>query len=173
MGAARHAGSRRWRLHAGLPAGGAARLLLALALSLSLVPATAAGLGDMLGALAGRSGEHGRDRDVDDALRRLAVQMNRTMPKDIDSEFRLEKVSAEPGQELVYHYTLREKRAADVPQAVFNGALAPAVRLRLCQDPQMQGLLKSGARIGYAYRGNDGGDIGKLSFSQHDCRKDS
>ncbi len=128
-----------------------------------------AGIGDMLGALAGSPGEYGRGRSLDDALKRLAVQMNRNTPQQVDKDFRLDKVTAEPGSELVYHYTMSGRKAAEVPSDVFHTRLAPAVRKQLCQDPQMSKLLHSGARVGYAYRGSDGGEIGKLTFRQRDC----
>jgi hypothetical protein len=131
--------------------------------------AGAAGFGDMLGALAGRSGSGNGERDLSNALQRLAAQMNRDMPRDVDEQVRLDRVSTGPGPELIYHYTLRSKRASEVPTGMFNARIAPVLRERLCHDPQMQPLLKSGAAIGYEYRGSDGGDIGKLSFRQRDC----
>ncbi len=149
----------------------ASTLFSAMLLGLVPGPAAAASLGDMLGALTGGNGDYGRGRDLNDALRRLAAQMNRSMPQDIDKEFRLDRVTAEPGAQLVYHYTLRERRAADVPPAVLNQQMAPVVRQRLCQDPQMTRLLDSGAGVAYSYRGSDGIEIGKLSFRQQDCSK--
>lgn len=130
-----------------------------------------AGFGDVLGALASNPGEYSRGRDLDDALRRLAAQMNRNTPQQIDKEFRLDKVTAETGPELVYHYTLVGHKAAELPPDVLNVQLAPAVRKQLCQDAQMDKLLGSGARIGYFYRGSDGQEIGKLSFAQRDCKE--
>lgn len=144
-------------------------MLSAALLGLVPGPAVAASLGDMFSALTGGNGDYGRGRDLNDALRRLAAQMNRSMPQDIDKEFRLDRVTAEPGAQLVYHYTLRERRAADVPPAVLNQQMAPAVRQRLCRDPQMSKLLDSGAGVSYSYRGSDGIEIGKLSFRQQDC----
>lgn len=144
-------------------------LLSALLLAACSGVAAAGGLGDMLGALAGSPGDYARGRDLDEALQRLANQMNRGMPRTIDNQFRLDRVTAEPGSELVYHYTLLGRSAAAVPPDVLNTRMAPAVRERLCVDPHMKKLLKSGAAVGFSYRGNDGGEIGKLSFRQRDC----
>ena len=146
-------------------------LALAVLMSGASAPAMPAGFGSMLGALAAIPGEYGRGRDLDDALRRLVGQMNRNMPQQIDKDFRLDKVTAETGSELVYHYTLVGHKAADLPPDVFNTQLAPAVRKQLCQDARMGKLLDSGARIAYLYRGSDGQEIGKLSFAQRDCNE--
>jgi hypothetical protein len=142
---------------------------LAVLMCGTAAPAASAGLGDMLGALAASPGERGRGRSLDDALERLAKQMNRETPQVIDKEIRLDKVTADPGTELVYHYTMLLRQAAEVPAAVFYGKFAPMVRAKLCQDPQMLKLLDSGAWVAFSYRGSDGRDIGKLSYRQRDC----
>lgn len=145
---------------------------LSLAVLLPVTPvAGAASIGDMLGAIAGR-GEYGRDRNLDEALQRLAGQMNRKTPMQVSEGYRLDRVTAESGSELVYHYTMLNQRGGEVTAARFNTEMAPLIRSRLCQDAQMAPLLKSGARVGYAYRGSDGVNVGKLSFRQSDCGPD-
>jgi hypothetical protein len=145
---------------------------VALAASLGLAAsAQAAGFGDMLGALAGRSaGGYSEPGALDDAVARLARQLNKTTPKEITNDVRLDSVSSRKS-ELTYHYTFLSRSAAEVPSDVFNTRLAPTVKHRLCQDEQSLRLLKSGARIGYQYRGRDGNEIGKLSFAQRDCNE--
>lgn len=156
-----HAGTGGWS--------GWRRVLVVAGCIVSATPAMAAGWGDMLGALAGRSaGGYAEPGALDDAVARLAVQLNRAAPQVISNEVRLDGVSAKES-ELTYHYTLLRRAGSDVPEEMFNTRLAPTVKQRLCQDPQSLRLLKSGARIGYAYRGRDGSDIGKLSFAQRDC----
>ena len=144
-------------------------LLVGLLLTGSAGPVAAAGLGDMLGALAGSPGEYGRGRDLDDALRRLASQINRGTPRNINEEFRLDQVTTGPGPELSYHYTMLGRRASELRADVLNTRMAPAILKRLCTDAQMQKLLDSGVAVSFAYRGNDGGNIGKLSFRERDC----
>jgi hypothetical protein len=148
------------------------KALLPLALAGCLLagpPARAAMFGDMLGALAGRSvGGYSEPGALNDAIARLAVQLNSATPQELGNDVRLDGVSAKQS-ELTYHYTLLGIAGAELPQSVFNTRMANAVRERLCQDPQSLRLLKSGARIGYAYRGRDGSEIGKLSFEQRDC----
>lgn len=148
------------------------RAMLGLALTgclLASAPAKAAGFGDMLGALAGRSaGGYSEPGALNDAVARLAKQLNRATPQELNNDVRLDSVSAKQA-ELTYHYTLVRTAAADVPESVFNTRLAPTVKQKLCSDSQSLRLLKSGARIGYAYRGRDGSEIGKLSFDRNDC----
>jgi hypothetical protein len=148
------------------------RAIASLALALGLcaaMPAQSAGLGDMLGSMAGRNvGGYSDPGALDDSIARLAAQLNSKTPEDISSEVRLDSVSAKKA-ELTYHYTLVRRSVDEVTSDVFNTRIASTVKERLCRDPQSLRLLKSGARIGYEYRDRQGAEIGKLSFAQRDC----
>lgn len=146
--------------------------VLLLASTVTAGSASAASLGEMFGALAGRSGSsssRASEQDLDQMLARLATQINRNTPQKIDDQNRLDRVRAEGGGQLVYYYTLLERTGADVPVAVFNSKLAPALKERLCRDREMSRLLRDGVIVGYAYEGSDGTDIGKIFFRQRDC----
>ena len=129
----------------------------------------AVGLGNIFGALMGKSGSQGHEKSVDDALIKVSALMNKKMPVIIDKDTRLDKVSAEPGQHLKYHYTLVGVRNGDVNIVEFSKAIKPQLKSRLCENIEMQKFLKSGVSISYLYRGNDGRAIGGAEFSPSDC----
>jgi hypothetical protein len=101
-------------------------LILTMLLSMNL-SAYAASAGDLLGALMGKSSRQGHGASVDETLENISTQMNRKMPLMVDAETRLDRVSAEPGQQLKYHYTLITVRASDVDTADFHRQLARTV----------------------------------------------
>jgi hypothetical protein len=143
------------------------------ALSLALlcsVPAHAIGLGNVFGALVGRSGELGQDdSDVDEALIKISAQMNRKTPMSVDARTRLDRVSAEPGKHLTYHYTLLDMRSDQISAADFRARMTGPMKERLCSASSMRGFLKSGVSIGYVYQGSDGKPIGGVTFPPGSC----
>ncbi|MDB5854740.1 MAG: hypothetical protein JWR22_2781 [Herminiimonas sp.] len=143
------------------------------ALSLALlccVPAHAIGLGNVFGALVGRSGELGNnDSDVDEALTKISAQMNRKTPMSVDERTRLDRVSAEPGKHLTYHYTLLDVRSDQISSTDFRAKVTGPMKDRLCSAPSMRGILKSGVSVGYVYQGMDGKPIGGVNFPAGVC----
>jgi len=151
------------------------RIITALALGLSVfVPiAHAAGFGDFLGNLMGRSGSGGQGITVDETLVRMSAQMNKKMPMTIDKETRLDRVSAEPGHHFIYHYTLTGLRSADINTGEFPKAIKPQLKTRLCESTEMQNFLKNGVTISYLYRSSDGHPIGGIKFAPNECETKS
>lgn len=144
-----------------------AAVFLALLCSL---PAQAVGLGDVFGALMGRSGDLAhKDADVDEALTKITAQMNRKTPMSVDARTRLDRVSAEPGKHLTYHYTLLDLRSDQISPADFREKVAGPMKERLCAAASMQGFLKNGVSIGYVYKGSDGKPIGGVTFPSGSC----
>jgi hypothetical protein len=143
------------------------------AVSLALlcaVPAHAVGLGNVFGALVGRSGELGHnDADVDEALIKISAQMNRKTPMSVDARTRLDRVSAEPGKHLTYHYTLLDVRSDQITSTDFRAKVTGPMKDRLCSASSMQPFLKSGVSIGYVYQGVDGKPIGGVNFPPGVC----
>jgi hypothetical protein len=147
------------------------KFIIALTLGLSgYAPfAHAVGIGDFLGNLMGRSGTQGRGITIDETLVKMSAQMNKKMPKTVDKETRLDRVSAEPGHHFIYHYTLTSLRSADINTGEFPKAIKPQLRTRLCESPEMQNFLKNGVTISYLYRSSDGHPIGGVKFPPNEC----
>lgn len=138
--------------------------LLQLAFSVHAVP-----VGNIFGTLWSQSGVKPTDENIDQALVKVSSRMNESMPMDVDSETRLEKVTAAPGKHLLYHYYLPNKKSSEVDQAVFNQRFHPELKNRLCKSQEMQKYLRNGVAITYLYRGNDGQTIGAAKFLPSDC----
>ncbi|MGV3653275.1 MAG: hypothetical protein ACO1N5_03570 [Noviherbaspirillum sp.] len=128
-----------------------------------------AGWGNMLGALAGRSGGGPRGETVDATLADISADFNRRTPLRVGDGTVLERVSAEPGRKLTYHYTLLRVRQDDLAPGEFQHRAAPALRQQVCASPGMQALLRSGITVSYAYSGSDGAALGLASFDPDDC----
>jgi hypothetical protein len=145
------------------------RFIAPWTLLVAVMGAQAAGLGDILGAFAGRSEVMGRETSMDAALSRISAELNRNAPVAYSDDTVLDRVTAEPGHRLTYHYTLLSASREDIGPAEFQKLGRPALRERLCTSPEMHSLLRSGVIVSYAYRGKDGKAIGEAQFSLLDC----
>lgn len=127
----------------------------------------AAGFGGLFGSILGLPGNHGMN--VDETLVRMSEKMNRQMPIAVDVDTRLDKISAEPGQQIAYHYTMLNVRSKDVNTTNFYKSFRPTLQKRVCASDYLKMFFRNRVTVAYAYRGNDGEDIGKLAFSPKDC----
>lgn len=127
----------------------------------------AAGFGGLFSSMLGRPG--GEDMNVDETLVRMSEKMNRSMPVAVDGDTRLDKISAEPGQQIAYHYTMLNLRSKDVNTSNFYKNFRPALQKRVCGSDELKMFFRNRITVAYAYRGKDGEDIGKLAFSPKDC----
>lgn len=91
------------------------------------------------------------------------------MPVAVDGDTRLDKISAEPGQQIAYHYTMLNLRSKDVNTSNFYKNFRPTLQKRVCGSDELKMFFRNRITVAYAYRGNDGEDIGKLAFSPKDC----
>lgn len=131
------------------------------------VPANAAGFAGFFNSFLGQSSD---DKiSLDYTLVRISEKINRTMPQTVDSETRLEKVSAEPGQQFAYHYTMLNVSSKQIDTADFYRTFRPTLQKRVCAAEDLKMFFRNRISVAYAYRGNDGQDIGKLAFSPKDC----
>ncbi|MGI4849134.1 MAG: hypothetical protein ACRYGK_13490 [Janthinobacterium lividum] len=145
------------------------RALGVAALLGSISSAQAIGVGNFFGALAGRPGEIGQARSIDDTLLKVSAQMNRKVPMNIDKSTRLDKVSSEPGQQLTYHYTLLGTSSADLKVADFSSMINSPLIARVCSSSEMQIFLQNGVTVKYLYRGSDGKPLGGAKVTTQDC----
>lgn len=129
--------------------------------------AGAADFGGLFNSLVGQSGNE--KINLDETLVRMSQKMNRNMPQTVDVATRLEKVSAEPGQQFAYHYTLVNVRSKEIDTANFYEMVRPTLQKRVCAAKDLKVFFRNRVTVAYAYRGKDGNDIGKIAFSPTDC----
>lgn len=133
-------------------------------------PAQAAGFGGFGGLFSSILGQPGGgSMNVDETLVRISEKMNRKMPQAVDADTRLDKVSAEPGQQLAYHFTMLNVRSKDISTASFYKTFRPTLQKRVCASEDLKMFFRNRITVAYAYQGNDGEDIGKLAFTPKDC----
>lgn len=120
-------------------------------------------------SLVERSGMPASDVTVEQALQRVSVKMNQYLPSEVDKETRLDKISAEPGRQLTYHYTLLNMKSSDINRAKFTSTLQPLLKLRLCTDNEMKNFLRNGVNVMYVYRAVDIQPVASFKYTPADC----
>lgn len=98
-----------------------------------------------------------------------ATIINPQLPKMIDSETRLDRVSVGPGARAVYHYTLINYSSKDIDSDRLNKNYRPVVLKNVCSDKDMGASLKFGGIYVYAYSGNDGVEITRFEIDKKEC----
>jgi hypothetical protein len=127
----------------------------------------AAGFGGLFSSILGQPA--GGSMNVDETLVRISEKMNRKMPQAVDADTRLDKVTAEPGHQLAYHYTMLNIRSKDISTASFYKTFRPTLQKRVCAADDLKMFFRNRVTLAYAYQGKDGEDIGKLAFTPQDC----
>ncbi|MFM9884875.1 MAG: hypothetical protein ACKVQT_17770 [Burkholderiales bacterium] len=102
-------------------------------------------------------------------LAETATDLNRSLPKQVDAETRLEGVTAGPGRRLNYQYTLISRTAASMDIESFNANMQPLLRTSICGKGGMQALIKNGVTLSYNYRGSDGKFVSMIEILPQHC----
>ena len=107
--------------------------------------------------------------DIDKGLMQVASKINSGLPMMVDKDTRLDTTVAGPGKKFTYFYTFPAYASTDVDAKAAHDALAPFVKGNVCGSTDMKPMFKMGVTAHYVYRGNDGAEIVRLSFSPADC----
>jgi hypothetical protein len=91
------------------------------------------------------------------------------LPSEVDKETRLDKMTAENGKQLTYHYTLLAMKSNDVNKAKFRSVMEPLLKRRLCGSEEMKSFLRNGVNVVYVYRALDVQPVGSFKYSPADC----
>ncbi|MFN0306227.1 MAG: hypothetical protein ACKVQU_38390 [Burkholderiales bacterium] len=102
-------------------------------------------------------------------LAETATDLNRSLPKQVDAETRLEGVTAGPGRRLNYQYTLISRTASSMDIESFNANMQPLLRTSICGKGGMQALIKNGVTLSYNYRGRDGKFVSMIEILPQHC----
>ncbi len=150
------------------------RLIVLSFLGLTAVSAQAGGGGDLFGAFAGRidtygSGHDGQVKQMENMLIKVSEYMNKRMPELIDSETRLDRVSAEPGPHFSYHYTLLASNGSDIDKTSFMATMRTKLKVTVCQKPEIRNFLNHGITVAYDYRSKDNLPVGTAEFAPNAC----
>ncbi len=97
----------------------------------------------------------------------LAEDINTTLPRQSQDDARWDAVTAGPGSQLTYHYTLLDFDAFLMTLDV--DSLRRKVLSGLCTHPKHRILLKVGITSHFTYKDTGGFDIGEFTISPGDC----
>lgn len=98
------------------------------------------------------------------------AELNRSLPRQVDTETRLDQVTAGPGPRLTYSYTLIHRNGASVDIEQFNAGMQPQLRRSVCGQSNMAGLLRAGVSLAYSYRGSDGKFVSLIEVEPQHCQ---
>jgi len=105
---------------------------------------------------------------TDEGLRRLAARMNAALPLRIDSDTRLDDVTA-GHEQFTYHYTILHYRADQLDHTRFRRYLRPLLIKRLCASENLDLFVKDHVAVVYRYSGRDGGAVARIRIRPLDC----
>jgi hypothetical protein len=101
-------------------------------------------------------------------LRHVADEINASLPKNVDSDTRLTRVTAQ-GREFIYEIELVNLSSRGVDGDAFIAEAGPLLRRQLCGTPAMTVFGKHGITATFQVSGNDRVVIGRIPVSSGDC----
>ncbi|MBW2712919.1 MAG: hypothetical protein JRC77_04130, partial [Deltaproteobacteria bacterium] len=108
------------------------------------------------------------ENDLALLLEATVITMNKDLPIMVDSDTKLEKVSAD-GNEMKLHYELVNFISSDVDTDVFLSNMKPAIAGQSCATPSLRAVMDQGGTIAYLYNGNDKKEIATFSVGKDSC----
>jgi hypothetical protein len=123
-------------------------------------------IGSVVGTLAVRS--LWKPATMDETLARTAIELNKRTPMMADKEMRLDKATTAPNKTLVYHYTLVNLRAADVPKDAFAKVMRTQIIANYKTSPEMKTLRDNGVTLEYQYSDKAGAPVAAFAVSPKD-----
>lgn len=133
----------------------------------------AAGVGEIFGQVLGRTAGNAagkalaNDQDIESALKKMAVQINKNMPTAVDAITRIDNLTTGPGRKFTYNYSVLNTQSSDPNRITQN--MRPRLIKSICPNQGMQIFFKSGVTVGYAYRGADGRIATTVDITPADC----
>ena len=104
-----------------------------------------------------------------DYLKKVAAEINRSVPVMIDKETELMPVDGEPGM-LIYNYRLVSYSASQIDPAKFVARAKQRVAQGACNQPETRDdFLKKGVTLRYAYYDKDKHPIATVDVTPSDC----
>lgn len=133
------------------------------------------GLGEIFGALIGKSVGNVTGKSLADtpsieiALTKMADQINKRLPMAVDKDTRGDNITPGPGRRFTYNYTLVSTKIRDIDKAYFRQTMQAQLRAGVCSNPDMKIFFTNGITVGYSYRAADGTFVDKIDITPKDC----
>jgi uncharacterized RDD family membrane protein YckC len=114
-------------------------------------------------------------RSPEAQLAEAASEVNKTAPRTLDSDTRLDGAETAPGLILQYDYTLVNAEALSVDMATFTqwlqGDWRTQMTRKFCAEPAFRPIWNLGANIRLKYSDKNGRTLGTLAIPNGECTK--
>lgn len=94
--------------------------------------------------------------NYDEALGKMADDMNQTCPMMVDANTRLDNVGILPGNIIQYNYTMINMDLEQVNTLELRNSMEPLITNAVKTDPEMQFQRKNKTTLNYHYRDKNG-----------------
>lgn len=105
---------------------------------------------------------------IDSELTKIASEVNKTLPMNIDRETILENCVAMPGKVLGYYYKLPNISIEDVDTATFRKILTPQIKETIKTNPDMKYLRDKDVTFHYNYKDKNSTYLLKIIVTPED-----
>ncbi len=102
---------------------------------------------------------------VDQTLVKVASQLNKTLPMEVDSETRLDNTMALPNKVFQYNYTLVNMLSTEVDTTQLLSFVKPNVINNIKTNPQMSYFRDNEVSVNYLYKDKEGNFITLLKVT--------
>ena len=109
------------------------------------------------------------EEKLNEGFTNAAEQSNKRGPVMLDQDTRLDKTVAGPGARVTYFYSFPKHSSQDITAIWLHENIEPVVRKSACASKEMRPSLQYGGVYVYSYSGNNGTEITRFEFKQHDC----
>jgi hypothetical protein len=135
----------------------------------TIIMAIAVILGGMIGKAAmNKFFEVREETKIEEGLDQAAKEINKSCPKQIDEDTRIDKAIHGPGKKFAYYYTLTRYSSKDISKEAFDSEIAPAIKKNALGGDGIKTMLKKGILVEYHYAGKDGGKISMIKLKPSD-----
>ena len=145
-------------------------------IALLFLMAIGGGIGKIIGKSAGDSAFRSSgptpqqiEEKLIEGFNKAAEQSNRLGPRMVDEDTRWDTTAVGPGARVTYYYSFPNYSSQDITAVWLETNVKSVVKNGVCTSKDMKPSLQYGGTYVYVYRGNDGAEITRFTFSQHDC----
>ncbi len=113
---------------------------------------------------------HAGQADLINSLQTTLNNFNKTLPKMVNGQTRVDSTLIGPGLRLTFFYTFIKYNSTEFDSSKLFAEKAPILRKGMCSDPYWKRILEGGFTIDYYYRGKDWCYVMEIPVKESDCK---
>lgn len=133
--------------------------LLAITIAIGVV-------GGLYGAMAYL---HEQNSELERQLTQMAEEGNAELPTMVDTQTRLDSMSAESDNRFEYTYTLVNLQTSQIDRETLERNITPQLKKLICTESGTEVFRSNGVDVVYTYHGNDGGQVASVVIPSSEC----